>query len=376
MSIQLEEDKLVEDIYSEYGLKKVINASGKMTILGVSQVPDDVINAQQFGDKHFFEMADLDVQTGKHLAKLLGAEDSIVVNSASAGIAMSVAALIGQGSMYHVYHSNSPRFEKREITLPKGHNVDYGTPEEVMIELGGGHVIEAGYANMCTPEHIEMMITDKTAAIFYVKSHHTVQKSMLSVKDAVEVAHKNNLPLILDAAAEEDMKKYLALGVDIIIFSGAKALEGPASGLVYGKSKYINWIRLQKKGIGRAMKIGKENILGLTAAIERYLKIGPEDGEHMRQRLAPFLKNLNEVPNIQAKEVQDGAGREIYRAAITVENSSKKDAKEVTRELKLGDPAIYTREYRANEGIIEFDIRAVDAEEMDMIVNRLKEIQK
>ena len=88
---------MVEDIYGEYGLKKVINASGKMTILGVSQVPDDVIDVQKFGDKHFFEMADLDVQTGKHLAKLLGAEDAIVVNSASAGIAMSVAALIGEG---------------------------------------------------------------------------------------------------------------------------------------------------------------------------------------------------------------------------------------------------------------------------------------
>ncbi|MDO4605441.1 MAG: PLP-dependent transferase, partial [Helcococcus sp.] len=239
---------------------------------------------------------------------------------------------------------------------------------------GGGHVVEAGYANMCSPEHIEMMIDENTAAIFYVKSHHAVQKSMLSVKQAVEIAHKYNLPLILDAAAEEDMKKYLKLGADVILFSGAKAIEGPASGLAYGKAKYIKWIRMQSAGIGRAMKIGKENILGFTAALERYLKVGTEDGEHMRKRLSPFIEKLSKIPYVHVKEQKDQAGREIYRADVIIDKDSPKDAKQVVKELKAADPAVYTREYRANEGIIEFDIRAVDEDEMDQIINRLKEI--
>ena len=54
--------------------------------------------------------------------------------------------------------------------------MDYGTPVEVMVAQGGGQVVEAGYANMCSPEHVEMMISEKTAAILYIKSHHTVQK--------------------------------------------------------------------------------------------------------------------------------------------------------------------------------------------------------
>lgn len=362
------------DFYQELNLKHVINASGKMTILGVSKVPEETRKAQQFGDTHFFEIADLVKKSGAYLAKLLGAEDAIVVNSASAGIALSVAAIIGQGSLYHVYHPFTDKISRRNIVIPKGQNVDYGAPEEEMITLGGGHVVEAGYANMCSSQHIEMMIDDNTAAVFYVKSHHAVQKSMLSVKDAVQVAHQNNLPLILDAAAEEDMKKYLDLGVDVVIFSGAKAIEGPASGIVYGKAKYINWIRMQNSGIGRAMKIGKENILGLTAAIERYLKIGPEDGEHMKKRLLPFITELSKLPYVSVKQQQDQAGREIYRADVKMAQDSPKDAKEVVRELKSEDPAIYTREYRANEGIIEFDIRAVDSEEMKDIVKRLKEI--
>lgn len=358
--------------YEKFNLKEVINASGRMTILGVSKVSQSVLAAQKFGGEHFFEMNELSIQTGAYLARLLKVEDAQVVSSASAGIAQSVAALIGAGSMYHVYHPYTNKVTKREIILPKGHNVDYGTPVEVMVEQGGGQVVEAGYANMCSPDHIELMITDQTAAILYIKSHHTVQKSMLSVAEAIELAQKHKLPLIVDAAAEEDLLKYTESGADLVIYSGAKAIEGPSAGLVIGKREYIEWIRLQGKGIGRAMKIGKDNILGFTQAVEEYLKNGSESGESMRVRLTPFIKGLNKIENIAAKIVQDGAGRDIYRASIIV--SGAKSAKEVIQELRADSPAIYTREYQANNGIIEFDIRSVNEEEMNKIVNRLAEI--
>ncbi|OJG91847.1 L-seryl-tRNA(Ser) seleniumtransferase [Enterococcus silesiacus] len=350
----------------------MINASGRMTILGVSKVSENVLAAQKFGGEHFFEMSELSIQTGAYLAKLLHVEDAQVVSSASAGIAQSVAALIGEGSVYHAYHPYTDKINKREIILPKGHNVDYGTPVEVMVEQGGGHVVEAGYANMCSPEHIEMMITDQTAAILYIKSHHTVQKSMLTVAEAAAVAKAHNLPLIVDAAAEEDLFKYSEAGADLVIYSGAKAIEGPSAGLVIGQKEYIEWIRLQGKGIGRAMKIGKDNILGFTQAVEDYVKNGSESGESMQARLSPFIDELNKIKNIEAKVVQDGAGREIYRASIKV--SGAKSAKEVIKELSVESPAIYTREYQANNGIIEFDIRSVNETEMKKIVTRLTTI--
>ncbi|MGH1830420.1 DgaE family pyridoxal phosphate-dependent ammonia lyase [Enterococcus gilvus] len=357
--------------YDKFGLKEVINASGKMTILGVSKVSESVLAAQRFGGEHFFEMSDLLIQTGAYLAELLKVEDAQIVSSASAGIAQSVAAVIGEGSLYHAYHPYTPRITKREILLPKGHNVDYGTPVEVMVSQGGGHVIEAGYANGCSPEQMEMMITENTAALLYIKSHHTVQKSMLTVTEAAAVAENHHLPLIVDAAAEEDLFKYSQAGADLVIYSGAKALEGPSSGLVLGKASYIEWVRLQGKGIGRAMKIGKDTILGLTQAVEDRLKMGAETGESMKGRLTPFIEALNQIDGLTASVVQDGAGRDIYRASVKIEKGS---AKAVIAALKVEDPAIYTREYQANNGIIEFDIRAVDEEEMAKIVSRLKEI--
>jgi len=360
------------DIYEKYNLKHVINADGKMTILGVSKVSDEVVEAQKLGAQNFFEMADLSIQTGKYLAKLIGSEDALVVNSASAGIAETIAGIIGQGSSYHVHNPYTDKITKREVILPMGHDVDYGAPVDVMLDIAGADMVPAGYANMCKPEHIEEQITDQTAAILYIKSHHTVQKSMLTIPEAIEVAHRHNLPLVLDAAAEEDLLKYVKMGADVVIYSGAKAIEGPASGAIFGKANYIKWARMQGAGIGRAMKIGKENIIGLTTAIAKYLEDGPESGDDMIKRLEPFVEKLSEIADMDVKIVQDGAGRQIYRA--DVKPTGKLSAAEICEQLRNGQTAIYAREYRVNEGIIEFDIRAVDSSEMDQIVSRLKEI--
>ena len=192
---------------------------------------------------------------------------------------------------------------------------------------------------------------------------------MLTIADALQVAHDHHLPLVLDAAAEGDLRRYLQLGVDVVIYSGAKAISGPASGLVLGRQTYVEWARQQNYGIGRAMKIGNENILGLVAAVEQYLTTGPESGASMKARLAPFIAELQTLPNVQVEMVQDGAGRDIFRASVRIAEAAK-----ICQALRQGRPAIYPREYRVNEGLIEFDIRALTSAEMTQIVERLRTI--
>ncbi|WP_285005026.1 DgaE family pyridoxal phosphate-dependent ammonia lyase [Lactococcus formosensis] len=365
----------MENIHKKFNLKQVINASGKMTILGVSKVSDQVAQAQKLAGQSFFEMSDLTEKTGYYIADLVGTENATVVSSASAGIAQAVAALIGQGDMYHAVHPFTDRIQKREIVLPKGHNVNYGTGVQVMVELGGGKVVEAGWANQCSAQQVELEITDKTVALLYIKSHHTVQKSMLTVAQMAKVVQKHNLPLIVDAAAEEDLTTYYQAGADLVIYSGAKALEAPSSAMVLGKDKYVKWLQLQGQGIGRSMKIGKDNIIGFVTALEQYLATESETEISQKARLAPFISGLNEISGIKAHIVQDGAGRLIFRASIKVESDSM-SALEVIDKLKEGDTAVYTREYKANNGIIEFDIRAVNEAEMQLIVDKLKTIMK
>ncbi len=95
----------------------------------------------------------------------------------------------------------------------------------------------------------------------------------------------------------------------------------------------------------------------------------------MKARLAPFVTELNAISGLSAKEVQDSAGRDIYRASVKV-TSDKITALQVIAALKEGDLAVYTREYQANNGIIEFDIRAVNRTEMSAIVNKLQTVME
>lgn len=366
----------MSSVFEKYSVRCVINASGKMTILGVSTLDKEVIEAIGEGCKNFFIIEELVNKTGEYIANLLECESSVIVSSASAGIAQSVGAMIARDDMSLVYNINNPKKQvKREIIIPKGHNVDYGIPVETMIRLGGGEVVEAGYANMCNKEHIRREINDNTAAIMYIKSHHCVQKSMLSVLDAVQVAKEYNLPLIVDAAAEEDLKVYYELGADLVIYSGAKAIEGPSSGLVIGKKKYIDNVKLQSKGIGRAMKIGKENIVGLTCAIERYINNDKVTLKEMEDKLNPFIDKINTLNGISANITRDSAGREILRGEINFnEDIINKSIQQIINELRGGEISIYTRDYKANEGKIEVDIRSVSKDDLDIIYNRIKEI--
>ena len=105
-------------------------------------------------------------------------------------------------------------------------------------------------------DQVQAAITDETVGFLYVKSHHCVQKNMPSIDQIQEVCHRNGIPLLIDAAAEEDIQSYASLG-DLVIFSGSKAIEGPTSGILAGKKQYIDYTFPHLKGIGRAMKVRK-----------------------------------------------------------------------------------------------------------------------
>jgi L-seryl-tRNA(Ser) seleniumtransferase len=364
----------MSSIYEKYGLKQVINASGRMTILGVSTPTADVVDTVKYGLNHYFEMKDLVDKTGAYIAKLLGAENAVVVSCASAGIAQSVAAVIVKDNAWLLDNLHAaPLTVPHDIVLPKGHNVNFGAPVGTMVALGGGRLVEAGYANECSAEQLSAAITPQTAAILYIKSHHCVQKSHLNVEQAAVVARKHNIPLIVDAAAEEDLQRYYQCGADLVIYSGAKAIEGPTSGLVVGKQQYVEWVKRQSSGIGRAMKVGKEGILGLTQAIENYLTREKESGAQMVEKMTPFIDSLNGLNGVSARVVWDAAGRDIARAEIHFDEAAiGQTTGELVQALKNGAIAIYFRGYKANEGIVEADVRSVTPEQLNTIFLSIK----
>ncbi|WP_219834980.1 DgaE family pyridoxal phosphate-dependent ammonia lyase [Paenibacillus sp. R14(2021)] len=356
-------------LLAKYGLKRVINASGRMSILGVSAPSDTVMEAMKQGGQSYVEIADLVDKAGGYIAGLLGAEAAVVVNSASSGIALSVAGIVTQGNRRLSERLHQEPIAKNEILILKGHNVQYGAPVETMVFLGGGKLVEVGYANEGKAEHIEDAIGDRTAAILYVKSHHAVQKNMISVEEAWAVAQRCGIPLIVDAAAEENVRKYVQCS-DLAIYSGSKAIEGPTSGIIGGKSVFIDMVKVQLHGIGRSMKVGKETTFGLLQALDEY-QVKADNSELEKAALQKLLP-LNEQSGVKVSIVQDEAGRAIYRARIHIDPAlSGTTAKAVVDGLREGEIAVYTRDYGVKQGYFDIDPRPLMGDDIDVIAARI-----
>lgn len=356
----------------KYGLKQVINASGRMSILGVSSPTNSVMNAMKFGGQNYVEIADLVDKSGEYIANRISAEDAVVVNSASSGIALSIAGIVTEGNERKSQKLHNESIEKNEIILFKGHNVQYGAPIETMVYLGGGRTVEVGYANEGKENHIQEAINENTAAILYVKSHHTVQKNMASVEEIYQVAQKYNIPLIVDAAAEEELTKYIQCS-DLAIYSGSKAIQGPTTGIVAGKKSLVKSVKTQLHFIGRSMKVGKESTFGLLQALDEYFdKVDNSESEKSElEKLSP----INNYEGIRLEIVQDEAGREIYRTRVHVDSSIlNMSAEQFVGKLKNADVAIYTRDYGVKQGFFDIDPRPLKQGEIEIIYETIIQI--
>jgi L-seryl-tRNA(Ser) seleniumtransferase/D-glucosaminate-6-phosphate ammonia-lyase len=366
------------NVYEKLGLPRVINASGKMTALGVSTISEEVAQQMNEAAMSYVNIEALYEKAGKEVAKYTGAEDACITSSAAAGIAISVAASITGEDLSKIEKLPISTGMRNEIVIQKGHIVNFGAPVAQMITLGGGIPVEVGQSNHVEAFHIESAINENTAALFYVKSHHAVQKGIVSIEKMIEIAHSHKLPLIIDSAAEEDIRKYYAMGADLVIYSGAKAIEGCTSGFITGKADLIRACRLQYKGIGRAMKIGKENIMGIVKAVEIYSSLDNTEAVKLqKEKMEWLIREVNKLKGLKGAITQDEAGREIYRAEIKIDkNVLGVDAYYVMKELQRGNPQVYVRDYYVSSGRLSIDPRPLGKDEEKIIVEKLKEVIK
>ncbi|KAA0264683.1 D-glucosaminate-6-phosphate ammonia lyase [Hafnia alvei] len=361
-----------QNIYQRLGLKRVINACGKMTILGVSAVSPEVMAATAEAAGAFVEIDALVDRTGELVSAHIGAQDSYITSCASAGIAIAVAAVITRGEPDRVAMMPDSSGMANEILILRGHNIDYGAPITSAIRLGGGRVVEVGQSNLAARWQLEKAVSEQTAALLFVKSHHSVQKGMLTLEDFVAVAKQFQLPLIVDAAAEEDLHQYIARGADMVIYSGAKAFNAPTSGFITGGREWIRCCKAQHHGIARAMKIGKENMVGLVKALELY---GEGIANMTPEKLASTVEAISALRGFSAEIEQDEAGREIWRVQVRVHSDVLGiDARQVEAMLRTGEIAIYTRRYFLHQGVFSIDPRTLDHHDLTTIVERLAQI--
>ena len=365
-------------VYEEIGLPRVVNASGRVTVLGVSTISDKVAKAAVAGGQSYVVVENLMDKAGEIISQYTGGEDSCPTVCASAAIALSVAGMISRGKKTIMDRLPDSTGLANEIILQKGHVINFNAPIETMLRLGGGVPVEAGCATEVVVEDVEELINEKTVALLYVKSHHCVQKGMLDLPTMIDIAHRHNLPLMVDAAAEEDFRKYIAMGADLVCYSGAKALEATTSGFVTGKKELISYIKKQYHGVGRAMKVGKEAIMGLLAALEQYENKDKQAEVAKNVKIVDWLVDeINQIPNLKAQKIQDEAGRAIFRARVFVDpEKAGMTATELEGKLKAGTPTIRCRTEFMSLGSLDFDPRPLVEGDKELIVAKLKEIME
>ncbi|MBY3040422.1 aminotransferase class V-fold PLP-dependent enzyme [Rhizobium laguerreae] len=361
------------DIRPSLGLRPVINVSGTMTSLGASIVVPEAISAMASILPHFVEINDLQRKASAVIARLTGGEAGFITASCSAGISLAVAGAITGNNLLAIERLPDVVPEKNEVLVQMGHVVSYGAPVDQAIRLAGGKVVLVGQATSTHRFHMENAITDKTAAAVYVVSHHVVDYGLLNLKEFVEIAHAKGVPVIVDAASEYDLRILLEQGADIALYSGHKFLGGPTSGIVAGRKELVRHAFLQNMGIGRGMKVGKESIFGIMAALEAW-----ENRDHagIRERETGYLnlwkRTLDGRPGLTALIEPDPTNNPLDRLRLIVDpEQAHITAWDLADALAKGSPPIIVRDHEVEHRYFYLDPCNLHPGEETIVAERL-----
>ena len=337
------------DIYAKLGARAVINAQGNRTVLGGSATVPEVTAAMAAANDTYVEMSELLARSGEYIADLLGVEAAYVTSGCSAALAFSAAACMTGSDLDKIAQLPDTTAMKDEIVIQKAQRYSYDRSYTVP----GAKLVEAGDEDGCTRNQLEEAIGANTAAVaYFIRADEP--GAVVTLEEAVDIAHAAGVPLIADAAAQIYPLDYFlrnAQSADLVCF-GAKYMGAPqSSGFLCGRKDLVDaaaeqgFIAFQENGglsFGRPMKLDKQEVVGVVTAVDRWLKMNHED------RLLVYEERLDTARQILAGT--PGLGLEIENVPqyfgsslnVTVDPGVVgKTAQKIADELDSGDPRIW-----------------------------------
>ena len=283
-----------DNIYTRIGVRPLINGRGVWTYLsGTLELPD-VRAAKEQAAMHFVDIFELQRAVGKRLAELSGAEAGMVTSGAAGAIATATAACIAGTDPAKIWQLPDTSGLKHEVIMFTGRNAF-----DSAIRLAGGKLVVAR-----THEELRAAINENTAMVYTAGTGERLERALAITKGA-------NVPLLVDQAAGippiDSLRLYSKMGVDLYTFSGGKGLRGPqCSGLLLGRKDLIEAALANSSpwegAVCRAMKVGKEEIMGVLAAVEWWLKADMNKlDREWRERLKRIAKLVETVPGVTAQ---------------------------------------------------------------------------
>jgi L-seryl-tRNA(Ser) seleniumtransferase len=331
-------------IYRRIGVEPIVNGATTMTYLGGSLMPPEVVDAMRQASECFVDMYELQSAVGRRIAELTRNEAAFVSGGAAAGMFLSAVVCMAGDAADGIVRPGQLDGLPRDFLIQRPHRVPY----DPAIELAGGRLVEVGSPD-ATELDFEAALGPETAGILHVAGAHLADGA-LPLETVVRLARAHDVPVIVDAAAQlppvENLWAFTGAGADIVLFSGGKALRGPAStGLVLGRARYVDRFAAHaapKQRIGRPMKVSKEDLIGILAAVEWYVA---QDHAAVARRYEAVVDHVVAWSHgrrdvMAVRDTPGQAGQPTPRVLLTLTADLADRRDEVLARLRAGAPRV------------------------------------
>ena len=382
------------------GVARRLNAAGTLTRLGGALMAPEVLQAMQEAAACSVDMAELQTAASQRIAALTGAEAGLVTTGASAGLTLATAACLAGWDAARMAALPDTRSMPARVLMHRTHRNTY----DHAVRLAGGCIVDIGHNDRGTgagvrslePWEIESALDAQTAAFVFVAS----PESLPLLPTVLEVMHRHGLPVVVDAAAQlpprENLRRYVEMGADLVVFSGGKALQGPQStGLLIGRRDLIGSALLQMMdmdvhpdtwapaglvdrarlrgtplhGIGRGFKAGKEEIAGLLCALQRFVECdeGAQVAQWTQRLQAMSQAWETQAPALAPTLCPASPAHPVPLIALR----TPEPAARFSRRLQAMSPPVHLAEGRMDEGLLMVNPMALAAADDALLVQQI-----
>lgn len=335
-------------VYADMGVIPVINTIGNQTLLGGSTCSPRVQEAMQAASRYYVDMDELLQSTGQIVAGLLECEAALVTAGCAAALLLGTAACLTGKDPEKMARLPDATGMKREVVIQKTQRYKY----DRMIRMAGACFVEAGTPSGTTPAQLETAIGPNTLALLYPV--HAERPGLVSVREAIQIAHRRGIPIFVDAAGRvyplDELKKYAAWGADLVGY-GAKYFGAPNStGLLCGRRELVEAARLHSfasfekntlAGIGRPLKLDRQEVVAVVVALREWLEMDHQARFAAMDRRGRNLRQaLSGLPHTRLSP--DGKEAQVTTLSVQLdEKALGKTTAQVVEELRAGNPSIW-----------------------------------
>ncbi len=362
------------DYFAELGVRPFINAAGTYTTLTASLMAPEVMAAIDYSSKIYVHLNELHDRAGERIATLIGSEAAMVSAGAASALTLGTAACMTGTNEEFIRRLPDTTGMKTEVIIQKTHRYGY---DHAVRNCGIRFVEVEGR------EQLESAINGNTVMMLFFNAADP--PASITAKEFAELGKKHNIPTFNDAAADvppvAHFSEYIKMGFDLVTFSGGKGIRGPQSaGLLLGRKDLIQAARLNASpnsdSIGRGMKVNKEEILGMMAAVEAFLKKDHQaEWRDWEGRVKTVADSVGPIAGVKTEQFVPEISNHVPHLRITWDESQVKiTAEEVVKKLRDGNPSIELRPGAAKG--IEVAVWMMQAGEAQTVARRIREVLK